>query len=499
MLPLLLAEGRKHVNDAEAESSDAIMKNPRAVIARRLVLHPVGYVRSLEQHAASLERTLNATFPGAAPDHLHDVQAQFPGMEQIGVSPDDAIQYQWQNPQSSASPDANSFENVMGGYQEADVLVGLMGGLQSSPRGTNVNDASPTLEVSDTAMPASILSTQPDQIPTATAASFFRTYFWYIHPQYPFLNLKDCGDWYLEWKTAPPAAPIRGWPAFFVKMIFAIGSLIQSKSDDAPRYQHQSLKAQAQAEQAIIADSKSTSLIRIQAMLLSAMHALHCDSMSRITHISGAIMRFASLQGFHLLEDTAGEENQMKIKAWSCAYILINTEGYQSPLWLQLISQISRLLICRPTKSNINTSISDVALQASCDCCTIFRALQKRRQVAQPWLVVLTQFQAGVTLFYIVWGRRSSPMSTEADNASRDCTAVLAIFADRWRNAELYRDCLELLARAVPRVTASGLLDASARAELAHLTRSIEEAGIHRHVARMLWEMCAEDDNDMPD
>jgi hypothetical protein len=110
-----------------------------------------------------------------------------------------------------------------------------------------------------------------EDIPTAAAASFFRTYFQSIHPQYP--------------------NPISGWPAFFVKMvrllsvfhyksylqdpqIFAIGSLIQSKSDNAPRYQHQDLKSQAQSEDVIIRSTKSSPLVHLQAMLLSAMHAI---------------------------------------------------------------------------------------------------------------------------------------------------------------------------------------------------------------------------------
>lgn len=61
-----------------------------------------------------------------------------------------------------------------------------------------------------------------DQVPVATAASFFRTYFQVVHPQYPFLSLKDCGDWYEAWKMAPPECPIVGWPAFFVKMVYLV-------------------------------------------------------------------------------------------------------------------------------------------------------------------------------------------------------------------------------------------------------------------------------------
>lgn len=103
--------------------------------------------------------------------------------------------------------------------------------------------------------------------------------------------------------------------------IFAISSLIQSKSDNAPRYQHQDLKSQAQSEDAILQRAKSSPLVRLQAMLLSAMHALHSESTARIAHISGAIMRFASLHGFHHIVDMGDEDGQMKTKAWSCAYM----------------------------------------------------------------------------------------------------------------------------------------------------------------------------------
>jgi len=170
----------------------------------------------------------------------------------------------------------------------------------------------------------------------------------------------------------------------------------------------------------------------------------------------------------------------------------VNTEGYQSPLWLGLISQLSRLLLCRPSRRNINTTISDVALQASCDACTTFRALQKKRQIAQPWLVVITQFQAGITILYIIWAR-GIPIPKEADLAIRDCTSVLAILADRWQNAEHYRDCFEVLARAIPRSSRPGYLEREARSELAELAEKVNEAGVHRHVTTMLWEMASQD------
>lgn len=85
-------------------------------------------------------------------------------------------------------------------------------------------------------------------------------------------------------------------------------------------------------------------------------------------------------------------------------------------------------------------------------------------------------------------------MPKEADLAIRDCTSVLAILADRWQNAEHYRDCFEVLARAIPRSSRPGYLEREAREELADLTEKVVEAGVHRHVTTMLWEMASSED-----
>lgn len=85
---------------------------------------------------------------------------------------------------------------------------------------------------------------------------------------------------------------------------------------------YQTLKSRAQAEQSIMVDSTSTPLIRLQAMLLSAMFALHAESTWRIAHISGAIMKFAALHRFHRLKkDVDDPSNSMSIRVWSCAYV----------------------------------------------------------------------------------------------------------------------------------------------------------------------------------
>ncbi|KAL2069445.1 hypothetical protein VTL71DRAFT_14124 [Oculimacula yallundae] len=568
--------------------------------------YPAGYVSSLEDHVAALERQLNEQLPGTSPNHLLSRTGDQFVNQQVGES-STVMGLNGQNAyyfdhQSGQSPEAERSWQ----WQLPHTPTIMPGAIAIPPGNGRPNDhSSPPDYVAHSIASTSHIATSfpsqrlaisksdgPEDVPTATAASFFRTYFQFIHPQYPFLSIKDCGEWYTEWKSASPSTPISGWPAYFVKMIFAIGSLIQSKSDTAPRFQHQDLKSQAQSEDSIIRSTNSTPLIRLQAMLLSAMHALHSESTARIAHISGAIIRFASFHGFHRLVDMPDELSQLKTRAWSCAYTLdrgisatldipvslpdmyisstlyterpeeqypmpwlsdlppdtpcimptletfahtckirliqsyimhtmqsisleggatpewlesmelqidnwsneiysyslMNNEGYQSPHWLGLISHLSRLLLCRPSMSNINSHVSDVALKAGCDACTTFRALQKRRQIAQPWLVVLTQFQAGVTVLYIIYARGIT-VPKEADIAIRDCTSVLAILADRWQNAEHYRDCFEVLARAVAGRSRQTCLDAESRDELVGLTERVNEAGVNRHVTTMLLEM----------
>ncbi|KAH8895608.1 hypothetical protein GQ53DRAFT_820428 [Thozetella sp. PMI_491] len=164
--------------------------------------------------------------------------------------------------------------------------------------------------------------TAPNEIPLSAAASFFRTYFSVIHPQYPFLDIKICSGYYTTWKSRQ-RVELAGWPAFFVNMIFAVGSLIEAKNDSSPYFQYQHLKSRAQSEQSIMTDSTSTPLIRLQAMLLSAMFALHAENTWRIAHISGVLMKFASLNGFNRLDKHAEDPDYlMSVRVWSCVYSL---------------------------------------------------------------------------------------------------------------------------------------------------------------------------------
>jgi hypothetical protein len=191
--------------------------------------YPIGYVQALENHAAMLEQTLSRQFPGSTNDHLNSVRPQlevrpssfaasssrdaFP--PNFGFHPDSSPEIErswWQPPQ---------LPNAVG---DQVIAFGSTGLNHPSPPDFAALPAQ-ALSVTSFLGPSPVLRESVmrvegvDEIPTATAASFFRTYFQYIHPQYPFLDIETCGEWYTEWKLAPGSAPIKGWPAFFVKMV----------------------------------------------------------------------------------------------------------------------------------------------------------------------------------------------------------------------------------------------------------------------------------------
>ncbi|KIV89630.1 hypothetical protein PV10_07016 [Exophiala mesophila] len=455
---------------------------------------------------------------------------------------------------------------------------------------------------SDTTVPVQSLSqaTAPTvaEVSINEGACFFQTYFETVHPRYPFLDVEECSRAYQDWKTGDIfISSGSAWSSYLVKMIFANGSILrQARLDYTTRRQHRDLMLQAQADQSIMTDSTHKPLIRLQAMLLYAIHALHGESTSRLVHIIGVVMRFAVLHRFNRLVNDGTDETIMSIKAWWCIYSLDkvvaitlqlppyppeewittpsyesrfepqfempwasdvpgsteraiynfdlsyyahmcrirrihsriltatqdlapgtetkfieemraeidqwsqrdkmyaygrpNTEGHASPLGLTHVADITRVFLYSSVKADINSPLTDELLQACCDTCTGFRALQKKRQIPKHWIDMLFQFQTGVTIIYQLW-RRGTPISKAADRAIRDCTSSLAIFADRSQNTDIYRDCLDVLASSITRSLPPGKIDDESRQELAALVQQIVESGIAPHVAAKLSEMTA--------
>lgn len=168
-----------------------------------------------------LERTLNERYPGSALDHLGSVRTGYESQTSAAMefsqisrlelptntSPEAERIWQWPTPQTPT---------LLSGMMDP-LHHGIRANSHSSPP-----DFTGQAQGLSRSLPNQIITARQggmDEIPTATAASFFRIYFQAIHPQYPFLSVKSCGEWYEEWKVAGPHSPITGWPAFFVKMV----------------------------------------------------------------------------------------------------------------------------------------------------------------------------------------------------------------------------------------------------------------------------------------
>ncbi|KAF6827862.1 hypothetical protein CMUS01_08808 [Colletotrichum musicola] len=130
----------------------------------------------------------------------------------------------------------------------------------------------------------------------------------------------------------------------------------------------------------------------------------------------------------------------------------------------------------------------DEELEACCEFVGIFRALQKKRQIPKHWVDMLFTFQVGVTMVYIVY-RRAVSTPRHVDRAIRDVASSLAIFADRSEKADVYRDCLDVLASSISGFCAPGTIDEESRSEISGIVQQIIESGIAPDVASMLTEM----------
>lgn len=85
--------------------------------------------------------------------------------------------------------------------------------------------------------------------------------------------------------------------------------------------QHALLLARVQNERGVISNNHASPLVRLKAMLLHVILALHGENTSRLVHLSGVTMRFATLHGFHHLPASeSNEEIDARTKAWSCIY-----------------------------------------------------------------------------------------------------------------------------------------------------------------------------------
>ena len=66
----------------------------------------------------------------------------------------------------------------------------------------------------------------------------------------------------------------------------------------------------------------------------------------------------------------------------------VNSEGHASPLGVVYVSHMTRVVLYSSVSFEVSSEITDELLQACCDSCTTFRALQKKRQIPKHWFDV---------------------------------------------------------------------------------------------------------------
>ncbi|CAK7212791.1 hypothetical protein SEUCBS140593_001625 [Sporothrix eucalyptigena] len=174
--------------------------------------------------------------------------------------------------------------------------------------------------------------------------------------------------------------------------------------------------------------------------------------------------------------------------------------GYASLRWHKMIYYYDIVMLYRPTRRLASSLAGDLVVQASCQALLLFRRFQMAREIAQPWLGLLTQFQIGVALLYCFFATPPSRWpasfcSTDVPDAIRACSSTLAVLAERWPAAEGLRDVLEVLASEVPlgatwarpaRISASAC--AAIEAAWPRLVRIV----LDRHTLNLVREMSAE-------
>ncbi|EXJ91640.1 hypothetical protein A1O3_00190 [Capronia epimyces CBS 606.96] len=311
-----------------------------------LALYPVAYINSLSQHVMNLEsrqgqqkshRNL-ASNTGLTSGLTYDVY----------VVPQENLEAPASQP--SFSPPADRINNITAFNDPSLMDMNFMTAFPfQSPQNDNNDVQNPTFPGGfDLSLNLTPTRTSPGRrttlsIPLTEAASHFQTYIDVIHPRYPVLTVEEYAQAYLVWKERGRSVDDfqKSWHLFVATMVRArlmplilgqvvdmilqilgIGSRIhQPYNSRARRAQHEMLISHIESSDGEISDPDISPLSRLQAKLLNLIFVLLGDSTSRLVHVSGVVMRFATLHQFHRLEvSDQKDELDAKVRAWSCIY-----------------------------------------------------------------------------------------------------------------------------------------------------------------------------------
>ncbi|ETS84339.1 hypothetical protein PFICI_02364 [Pestalotiopsis fici W106-1] len=151
--------------------------------------------------------------------------------------------------------------------------------------------------------------------------------------------------------------------------------------------------------------------------------------------------------------------------------------GYGGRNWFRMVAYYSIVGLASGSNDEVRHAVGAKAIIACCNACITFQQIQRSRQIAHSWLAVLSQFQAGITILYCFWTTPPHMRSDEfepsyASRGVRTCSNNLVLLAERWREAEPYRDAFEIVSKLVPLTN-----DLSASIYKWPLPRDLEDLG----------------------
>ncbi|KAK9418249.1 putative Zn(2)-C6 fungal-type domain-containing protein [Seiridium unicorne] len=355
----------------------------------------------------------------------------------------------------------------------------------------------------------------PDLDPE-TERSLIQTYFDMAHSQYPFLLKHEFLQWAESWRTARDSLTSTcHWKGFFVHMVYSIAFLMTKT------------RPNGLTKSQFFDNIGDDQLLTVASNGHATTQLLDCSSPTSVSaalHVLKSRTLESEIQETLLSKNFVVDSSQadvwrmgimQKLNAWSNhseALSEPSRKGYVSPGWLKMIYYYNLIMLYRPTRMTAKGLTGDLSLQACCQALLMFRKFQMAREIAKPWLGLLTQFQIGVNLLYCFYATpishwKESYKSVDVSDAIRACSSTLAILSERWVEAECVRDVFEILAREIPigqtweRPTA---IRQAGRTGIEENWNNMSKIVIHRPTLRMIHEMATkefvrDDTGDMAD
>ncbi|KAJ5834023.1 hypothetical protein N7447_000049 [Penicillium robsamsonii] len=170
--------------------------------------------------------------------------------------------------------------------------------------------------------------------------------------------------------------------------------------------------------------------------------------------------------------------------------------GYLHPIWMRKLYVYSLLILIEEKRDFIEMDGTEEILATIAEACHNFRLFQEEGHVmCYTWSALVFQFRAGIMMLYIVWA--TAPVSDIRNQqrirqAVATCSANLAGFVDRWKDATPYMNVLEFIRQKIMWNTGTFEPNSSTPVSLEEAELHLEQLKknyLHRAVLGMIEDM----------